>query len=139
MQIYIHKYDARNMHSFKCIKYSICSKSISKILLFSTHSEKWVKTLLISIHLNHLALMPFLELGDGTKQEANAGISHDCYNYLCFKRIRNFKPAFHQIKFSAYILQSIKAFFSLFFFLKPLSEVTTLLILVIISRVKMDI
>ena len=94
MQIYIHKHDARNMHSFKCIKYSICSKSISKIFLFSTPSEKWVKTLFISIHLNHLALMPFLELGDGTKREANAGISHDCYNYLCFKRIRQLQTSF---------------------------------------------
>ena len=32
------------------------------------------------IHFNHLALMPFLELGAEIK-EANAGFSHDCYNY----------------------------------------------------------
>ena len=139
MQIYIHKYDARNMHSFKCIKYSICSKSISKILLFSTHSQKWVKTLLISIHLNHLALMPFLELGDGTKQEANAGISHDCYNYLCFKRICQLQTSFSLDKIQCIYLTKDQSLFSFFFFLKPLSEVTTLLILVTISRVKMDI
>ena len=77
MEIYTHEHDARNMHSFKYIIYSICSKNISKMLKFSTHSGKWVKTHLISIHLNHRALMPFLELGAGIK-EANAGISHDC-------------------------------------------------------------
>lgn len=54
-------------------------KHIQNVEIFNTHCKMCQNTFDL-IHLNQLALMPFLQLGAEIK-EANAGISHDCYNY----------------------------------------------------------